>query len=192
MRRGIAKITAVGLLLLGVVSTASASTVIISSGSATAQAALAGDLSATLSIDIRGAIVFEVFDPASLGLVAASDLGAPTPNPLLVGTSSSQSAALTFDTTAPLYSLMYDTLVLPVAITPVGMVSDPALVAFLGDWLATFTIIGAAGDPGAGFVFDYGLIALDPVLTATPEPTTMVLAAVGFCALGLIRRRIIR
>jgi hypothetical protein len=189
MKFSMRRVSLLSFLLLCSVAGASATVMTSAGGALTATAALTGDLSATISIDLRGPILWEVFDPALLGFLIASDYGAVAPNAVLIGANGAitEFATLTFNTGAPAYSPDLSTLVLAFLISPVGGITDPALLAVVGNWVAEFALTGVAGDVDTGFILTYGLRSVVDT-PEVPEPSTILLSLAGLGLLGLRRR----
>jgi len=154
-----------------------------------------GGTFAILFFDVRGGEVFLVSDPGPVGFVLATDMfdfvtPSPFPNALLraVNTALDQNAILVFD--AATVDVSGPDLKVTAEGVPVGLVTDPALSAFVGPLFFSFVFdpLESAVNPFTGVAFlNFDFVSVRGV----PGPASLILLVLGALAsgLGLIGRR---
>lgn len=172
-----------------VATAASAATISVEGGAATATVQLTGDLSTILGIDIRSSAILGVNDPLLIGLVPTTDAVNPYPNSLLLSSNAGATELMALLFSSPVLAPDLSTINFSATTLALTPITDPALgilsTSALNFSFAFNQVLG--GNVDQGFVIEYTLTGG----TAVPEPgtATTVSASLGILPLAAIRWR---
>jgi len=170
-----------------------AATITLDSGTMEARIISPISVPSVLAFDVRGTMSFLISDPGPIGFALLTDMldlatPAPFPNAVLLGLNPgfTQWAALVFDSSG--LEIADGLLTVPATGIPGGLVTDPALSAFLGPLVFGFTFDGA----GSVFDFEHDIAFLNFDLVSVSRvsaPASLLLLALGMLATRLAARR---